>query len=424
MGVDTQKTTSSIDNENPPPPLKEIILELDELLTNGFLAKEHNLPNKLIPGKPVIKALALILATDCNLRCDYCYAEGGSYNHERGLMDFSVAKAAIDLLVEGSKGSNEVGISFFGGEPLLNFECIKDAVPYAIEQFQLVKKKCYFGITTNGILLNPANLKFLLDNDFSLIISIDGPPEVHNKYRKFTNNKGSYDRVVKNLVNLNKIFPDFYNKITIRATFTGHDHDMISRLSHLYDLGFKKIALESCAATPEHLGIDKKDLENILSDYNKTALWYLNELKTENLFSFNHFTQLFEQVSKATKRITQCGAGRGYLTVSPKGMLYPCHRMAGNDAFAMGTVFKGPDPDIQRLFGSVSVPFKDKCMSCWARYICGGGCHATAVQFNENILHPYDIDCELMKHRIKLGAWLFSEMADYQSVQEKVPTVC
>lgn len=423
-GVSFHDIASKMRNEFDLTPPEEVLAELDDLVNAGLLLGEGEHKFNGANRTPVVSALALIMATDCNLRCDYCYAEGGTYQHKRELMSVSVAKSSIDFLLKHSRRSKEVGISFFGGEPMLNYSCIKEVVPYALEQFRLKGKECSFGITTNGLLLTPENVEFMMSCKFSFIISIDGPAKVHDKYRFFPNRKGSYDSIVKNLEKLVAVFPDLYDKVTIRATFTGEDHNMIDCLSHLRDLGFKKIALESCSSTQKRLGIDKESLQHVLSDYNHTVEWYLEQLKSKNPFSFHHFTQLLEQVSSGTSRLTQCGAGIGYLSVSPEGVLYPCHRMVGNKDFAMGSVFDGADQEMQKLFGCLSVPFKEKCMNCWARYICGGGCHATAIQFNNDILDPYEIDCELMKHRIKLGAWLFSEMADHHDVYENVPLGC
>lgn len=405
-------------------PLDEIISELDDLFSAGLLAPDNDNHLKLPNISPPITALALIMATDCNLRCDYCYAEGGSFQSRRELMSLSVAKASVDFLVKNSRRSKEIGLSFFGGEPLLNYDCITDIVAYAQKQFSMKGKKCSFGITTNGILLTPEKVKFILENDISLIISIDGPPEVHNKYRVFPNKKGSYESIVKNISKLSEKYSELMDRITIRATFTGSDHDLISRLSHLRTLGFTKIALESCAAIPEYLGITSKRLEDVLEDYKKATKWYKEQLQSGDSFSYHHFTQLLDQISDGSRRITQCGAGRGYLSVSPDGTIYPCHRMVGNEEFAMGNIFDGIVAEMQKFWGQASVPYKEKCMNCWARYICGGGCHATAIQFNKDILQPYEIDCELMKHRIKLAAWLYSEMADYKAKDHVAKSVC
>lgn len=404
-------------------PLNEILDELDELVTTGLLSDDKKTTWPAASNVPAITTLALIMATDCNLRCRYCYADDGTYHQQRSLMDISVARQSVDFLVRKSRQSKEVGISFFGGEPMLNFRCMEKVVPYATEQFEKNGKECTFGITTNGTLLTPAKVKFMEDHHFSYIISIDGRPEIHDKNRILPDNTGSYKSVIRRLETLANAFPDFYDKVTIRATFTGQDHDLVSCLSHLHSLGFSRISIESCSAVPKHFGITAENLDEVLADYDFVAQWYLEQLKSEDKFSFNHFTQLLEQVAEGTRRISQCGAGRGYLAVSPAGVLYPCHRLVGNRSFAMGSVFTGTNPEIQHLFGSATVPYKPKCLSCWARYICGGGCHATAIQFNQNILQPYEIECSLMKHRIKLGAWLFSQLSDHYSQEQETSSV-
>jgi uncharacterized protein len=398
--------------------LDEVLEELNGLMEAGMLSAdpESGLPGPA--GSPSVSMMALIMATDCNLRCRYCYAEDGSYHQERSLMSFAVAKQAVDMLHHGSRRTREAGISFFGGEPLLNFGCIRKVVEYAESTFGRSRTACSFGITTNGILLTEEKLRYMEDHQFSYIISIDGPREIHDRNRVFPNQKGSYSVLLKKLGVLTEKFPAFRNKVTIRSTFTGQDHDLTAVLSHLHDLGFSKVSLESCSAIPKHIGIHEENLSAVLEEYDRVAAYYLDVLKSDESFNFHHFSQLLQQVANGTRRITQCGAGRGYLAVSPSGTLYPCHRLVGNESYAMGSVFDGADKSVGYMFGTASVPYKSKCRACWARYICGGGCHATAIQFNQDILKPYDIECSLMKHRIRLGAWLFTQLRDHYSLGE------
>lgn len=394
------------------PPLDEIVSELMVLVESGYLSADDGLLEPPKNSVPTLTTLSLIMATDCNLRCRYCYADEGTYHRPRSLMDISTAKRAVDFLIRKSHRAKEVGISFFGGEPLLNYDCITQLVPYAIDRFECNGQRCSFSITTNGTLLTVDKVAFFEKYNFGYIVSLDGPQNINDQNRIFPDGTGSYDSVMRRLSQLADAYSGFSHKVTIRATFTGKDHDLVSSLSHLRTVGFSKISLESCSPVPKHLAIDKENLSDVLTDYDAAAKWYLEQLQSGDRFAFYHMHQLFFQVAEGTKRISQCGAGRGYLAVAPDGVLYPCHRLVGDETYAMGSVFTGADSKIQSLFGSVSVPYKQQCRSCWARYICGGGCHATAVQFNHDILQPFDVECELMKYRIKLGAWLYAQLTN------------
>jgi uncharacterized protein len=389
--------------------LEEVIKELHMLYLTRFLSTDDRLSRVRQRHNSFVSALCLIMATDCNLRCKYCFAEGGNYNHPRKLMSSAVAKKAIDFLVDNS--GKQVEVSFFGGEPLLNFEVIKQTVDYAENVGTKSGKKFSFNITTNATLLNSEIMDFLFAHDFSYVISIDGPEEVNDLLRVFPNGSGTYDLIVSKLKEFIRRHPSVKEKITLRGTFTSQTSDITRSLYHLKQLGFKDISLEAVATEDERFQINGNNLNHILREYDRTAKGYLETIKSGEELRFFHMHQLFFQVAQGTQRVTQCGAGSGYLAVDPDGAIYPCHRLVGDFEFIMGNVFEGTlNPKIVKMFKCATVNDKQDCRECWARYICGGGCHATAIQFNKNILSPYRVECELMKHRIKLGAWIYSNL--------------
>jgi uncharacterized protein len=393
------------------PSIADVLADLAQLVDAGLLSNDDQLLTPPRLPHPTVATLALIMATDCNLRCKYCYADAGTYHKQKGAMDFAVGKAAVDFLIRKSRRSKEIALCFFGGEPLLNFPCIERIVRHAEEQAAQSQKECSFSVTTNGTLLTVEMARFFEQHKFGYVISLDGDERLNDSNRIFPNGSGSYGVVVKRLREIAREVPEVMQKATVRATFTGRHHDLVGSLSHLKQLGFLKASIESCSALPEHIGIDETNLPLVLASYDDAARWYLDLIRSGDDFSFFHMQQLFFQVAEGQHHISQCGAGRGYLAVSPDGEIYPCHRLVGNQRFRMGTVFGGVDPQLQHLFGTASVPYKQKCRSCWARYVCGGGCHATAIQFNQELCRPYDIECELMKHRIRLGAWLYATLA-------------
>jgi uncharacterized protein len=391
--------------------LKEVLDELHTLQLKRFITADDRLSRIGERRRRFVSALCLIMATDCNLRCKYCYAGGGNYKHPRKLMNTVVAEKSIDFFVGNSGRLAPLEVSFFGGEPLLNFEVIKDTVHYAEKVGPQHGKKFSFTVTTNGTLLTPEMMDFFVEHDFSYIISIDGPKELNDLFRVFPSGCGTYDMVISKLREFTGRHPNVYRKITLRGTFTSQTKDITKSLYHLKQLGFKDISLETAATEDESFQINENNMSSILEEYDKTAKAYLETIKSGDDLRFFHMHQLFFQVAEGTQRITQCGAGFGYLAVDPDGTIYPCHRLVGDSRFTMGSVFQNTlDPKIVEMFERSTVNHKQDCRKCWARYICGGGCHATALQFNKDILQPYKIECELMKHRIKLGAWIYSQL--------------
>jgi uncharacterized protein len=388
----------------------EAVDELHLLQEEGHFQAEDTLSRRRRLNTS-LGSLCLIMATDCNLRCKYCFAHGGDYSKERKKMDFAVARKAVDYLIEKSGNRKDLAISFFGGEPLLNFGTIQRAVRYAREAASRRKKTVDFSITTNGTLLNDEMMSFFLAEGFSFIVSLDGPPDINDLYRVNRNGKGTYRRVVERLSRYSELYPDFKKKVTIRGTFPGESPDLVRSLEHLVSLGFSSISLEPTTMATAEFAVSEEHLEPLLGEYDRVADFYARCLRNGKHFSFFHILQLFEQVAEGPRRITQCGAGSGYLAIDPDGNIYPCHRIVANSKYLLGSVLGNTmNMPVQTLFREASVPYKKKCRQCWARYICGGGCHATAIHFHDDILEPYGIECTLMQHRIKLGAWVYSEL--------------
>ena len=393
--------------------LNEILDELSILYSDGFLTTDDTLSKINGGGRGFVSALCLILATDCNMRCKYCFASGGSYTHVRKKMSIDVAEKSIEFLVRNAGRMKKLTLGFFGGEPLLNFKVLKKAVQYAEEIGIKHNKEFSFSVTTNGTLLNPEMMDFFVEHGFSYIISLDGTKEVNDRFRVFPNGSGTYDVVSAKLKEFINRYPQIQEKIELRGTFTAQTSDISESLYHLKQLGFDNISLEPCSADDENFQINEHNLNEVLEEYDKVAKLYLESIKSGDEFSFFHMHQLFFQVAEGTQRTTQCGAGSGYLAVDPDGAIYPCHRLVGDSRYVMGNIFKNTiDHRIREIFKQASANHKSDCGRCWAKYICGGGCHATAIQFNDDILKPYNIDCEIMKHRIKLGVWIYSQLGE------------
>lgn len=354
-----------------------------------------------------VSTLCINVSHDCNLRCTYCFGE--NYDQEKKLMSHEVADRSVDFLIKHSENQNDLSLSFFGGEPLLNFSVIEHTVLYAQEEGKKQGKNFRFHLTTNGTLLSTTIIDFLVKNKFSLIISLDGPREVNDSMRPFAGGKGSYDVICRNIREVQAMGEAL--PFTVRSTFTRKNLDIDNLAMHLAGLGIADISVEPCATLLEDLRIREDDLPELKQSYEALADRYLDEILEGKYFSFFHLKQMMDQTHSKGSRLTQCGAGQGYLAVGADGELYPCHRLVGQKEYVMGDVFSGiSNQNIQNTFLGANVRNKEKCMQCWARYICGGGCHAYAIMFNEDILQPYDVDCELMKYRIELGAYLYASL--------------
>lgn len=382
--------------------LKEGIFELRQLMESDMLYTTWDEEDKpIMQGEPVIKAMCLHAAHDCNLRCSYCFASTGDFKGERGLLDLETGKKALEFIVEHSGHRRNLEVDFFGGEPMMNFSVVKQLVQYGRELEKPNNKKFRFTITTNGMLLNDEAMEFINKEFVNVVISLDGRREVHDRMRKTRNGAGSYEHIAPKAVKLaeSRNQEDYY----VRGTFTKYNKDFDKDVLHLADLGFRQISIEPVVAADEedyHLSFE--DLPEINDSYERLMQAYLDRKKEGRGFNFFHFMIDLEQGPCAAKRVTGCGAGNEYIAVTPKGDIYPCHQFVGDEAFRMGSVLDGSfDKKMQQVFRSSNVFSKEKCMSCWAKFYCSGGCAANAQHFSGDINQPYELGCEMEKKRLE-----------------------
>ena len=356
---------------------------------------------KAAPAKSdEVKALCLHICHDCNLRCRYCFADEGAYHAKREFMSLETAKAAIDFLIENSGNRKILETDFFGGEPLMNFDVVKQTVYYAKEQAAKRGKKFLFTLTTNGLLLKDDVAKFLNEEMENVVLSIDGRKEVHDAVRKTANGKGSFDLVIENLKNFVRIRGN--KSYYVRGTFTAKNLDFSMDVLFLADNGFDSISLEPVVTDIPDLAITKEDLSRICDEYDVLCDKYLEREAEGNGFNFFHFNVDLEGGPCLSKRVSACGAGNEYFSVVPNGDIYPCHQFAGDKEFCMGNVFEGKlDKTIRDRFKNSCLFTRKKCENCFAKFICSGGCSANNYHFNGDINEPYEITCEMMKKRIE-----------------------
>lgn len=390
---------------------EEIDSELSELERQGVLNSPATVYNLGCTGE--IKALCLHICHDCNLRCPYCFAKDGTYNTPKDYMTFEVGAAAIDFLIEKSKNRQNLEVDFFGGEPLMNMGVVKRIVEYANEKVKEAGKSIHFTMTTNGVLLGEENRRWLNDNMFNVVISIDGRPEVHDKLRVTPNHKGCQALVLENAKEFRKIRGD--KSYYIRGTFTANNLDFSKDVLYLNDEGFDQISVEPVVLPQsDPLAIKEEDLDKVLAEYDVLAKEYIKRRKTDKWFNFFHFMIDLKQGPCVYKRLRGCGAGNEYVAVTPTGDIYPCHQFAGQTEYKMGSVLDRTfDTEAQKRFAECTVYTKKGCSDCVAKYYCSGGCNANAVHFSGDINTPYKEACAMMRKRFLTSLAIYAaENAD------------
>jgi len=361
----------------------------------------------------VVKALCLHIAHDCNLGCRYCFAGEGEYHGRRALMSFEVGKKALDFLIAASGNRRNLEVDFFGGEPLMNLEVVKQLVAYGRSREADSNKRFRFTLTTNGMLLNEEIMDFCNREMSNVVLSLDGRREVNDYMRPTRNQRGSsYDIIVPKFRRFaaSRAGKDYY----VRGTFTRHNLDFAEDVKHFADLGFEQMSIEPVVAAPEEpYAIRAEDLPVIMAEYDSLAKEYIKRKKEGNGFHFFHFMIDLNQGPCVAKRLSGCGSGTEYLAVTPWGDFYPCHQFVGQEEFLMGNVDTGiVRTDIRDEFKLCNVYAKEKCRDCFARFYCSGGCAANAYNFHGSITDAYDIGCEMQKKRIECAIMIKAALAD------------
>ena len=386
----------------------ETLDEIEHLIEDDLLfSRDHNAEEmSTLEMTHVFKSICLHVAHNCNMRCGYCFASEGNFGMRSELMDFAVAKGAIDFIVKASDGRRNIEVDFFGGEPLLNFDVIQRTVDYAREQEPEHNKKFRFTLTTNGLLLNNRIIDYINENMDNLVLSLDGRREVNDNMRKCRDGSGSYDVVLPKFKSLveRRAGKDYY----MRGTYTALNKDFKEDVLHIVDLGFDQVSVEPVAAPgDDSLKLKKSDMEFIKRQYEELAFEY-RKRRIENCgFNFFHFMVDLDHGPCLSKRITGCGAGYEYAAVAPNGDVYPCHQFVGKEEMKIGSVFAGINNEkLINEFKRANVYNKNKCRSCWAKFFCSGGCAANAYITNGSVYEPDNIYCELTKKRLECAIWL------------------
>lgn len=395
--------------------INEAYEEILNLEKEGLLYTEdtYQYHPSFVHREPVVKALCLNVAHDCNLKCKYCFAAQGDFGGEKELMSFEVGKAAIDYLIANSGSRKNLETDFFGGEPLMNFEVVKQLVDYGRSVEKDYNKNIRFTITTNGVLLNDEIIDYINENMHNVVLSLDGRKEVNDNMRPTLNDKGSYDITLPRFKKLvEKRAKDKY--YYIRGTFTRDNLDFSKDVMHFADLGFKLTSVEPVVGDESNpYALREEDLPKIFEEYEKFAVEYADRQLQGDGFKFFHFMIDLNQGPCVIKRITGCGAGNEYLSVTPNGDIYPCHQFVGNEEFKMANIFDEEivlPENLKNMFREAHVYTKEECKQCWNKFYCSGGCHANAINFNNDISKPYELGCEMQRKRTECSIMIQAKL--------------
>ena len=382
--------------------IKEAYADILELYDNKLLYSDdvYGDYSKTVVESP-IKAMCLHISHDCNLRCKYCFASTGDFGKGRKLMPFEVGKAAIDFLLEKSVGRENLEVDFFGGEPLMNFDVVKQIVEYPRSKEEEYHKNFRFTITTNGMLLDDDTIDYINKEMYNVVLSIDGRKEVNDRMRVRVDGSGCYDRILpkfKKLVD-GRGDKEYY----VRGTYTKYNLDFSEDVMHLYEAGFDEISVEPVIESPEEAyAITEEDLDQIYAEYDKLVDRIGAIRKNGKHINFFHFMIDLDQGPCVIKRLRGCGSGNEYVSITPDGDIYPCHQFVGHDEYKMGNIEEGTfNNDIKKEFAGCHVYSKPACQECWARFYCSGGCNANNFVFNGDIHKAYELSCKIQRKRIE-----------------------
>ncbi len=399
-----------------PEELAECIADVAELAATGQLYTPDTFAGMAGDFKErsgdVVKALCLHVAHTCNLNCSYCFASQGKYHGDRALMSFEVGKQALDFLIKHSGSRTNLEVDFFGGEPLMNWEVVKQLVAYARTQEEPHGKKFRFTLTTNGMLIDGDVIDFANREMDNVVLSLDGRKEIHDRLRVDYAGNGSYDVIVPKFQKLaaSRNGKSYY----IRGTFTHANPDFTKDVFHMADPGFTELSMEPVVCGPgDPAALTPEDLETVKAEYERLAVEMLRRKRAGNPITFYHYMLDLTGGPCIYKRISGCGSGTEYMAVTPWGDLYPCHQFVGEEAYKLGDVWNGVTaPALREEFRACNAYARPGCADCWAKLYCSGGCAANAYHASGSIRGVYEPGCELFRKRIECAVMLQAAEAE------------
>lgn len=390
--------------------------EIVELYNDKILFSEDDYERfaKYSVASPV-KAMCLNIAHDCNLRCKYCFASTGDFGTGRKMMTFETGKRAIDFLIEKSEDRENLELDFFGGEPLMNFDTVKQIVEYARSREKECGKRFRFTITTNGLLLDDDKIDFINKEMSNVVLSIDGRKETNDNVRIRVDGSGCYDSILPKFKKLVEQRGD--KEYYVRGTFTKYNIDFSEDVFSLYNEGFDQISVEPVVCGSENpYALTEKELSEIFKEYERLAERILENEEKGEKFNFFHFMLDLDQGPCAIKRLRGCGCGNEYVAVTPDGDIFPCHQFVGIDEFKMGNLYEGTfNQDMKSDFAAAHVYTKPECRECWAKFYCSGGCNANNYMYAGDVHNAHRFSCQIEKKRLECAIMLKAARLDRDS---------
>lgn len=388
--------------------INDTIKEVEQMKNSGVIFADLDYESIKQDYDPRIKALCLHIAHDCDLRCKYCFAGTGAFGGERSLMSSDTGKRALDFLFENCGTIHNLEVDFFGGEPMMNLDAVKDIVEYGHMLEKRHDKSINFTLTTNAYNISKEDMKYLNDEMFNIVISIDGRPRIHDFMRPNIKHEGSHKRTLENAKELVKLRGE--KSHYIRGTFTRHNLDFKKDVEYLYNQGFRQISIEPVVCDERFCySINDSHIDEIIDEYENLAVWYLKMREEGSRLNFFHFNIDLENAPCAKKCLNGCGAGVEYMAVTPEGHIYPCHQFTGNEEYKLGELGdESLNEKIRHKFADNLVSNKQVCSDCWAQLWCGGGCSANALAFNSDIAIPHEIGCKLQRKRLECALAIYA----------------
>lgn len=406
MPADLPEKLSVYSPEN----VRETYSELYSLYKDGalFASDDYEKYSDTMVKSPV-KSMCLNVSHDCNLRCEYCFAQTGDFGGERCVMSPEIGRKAIDFLIEKSANRENIELDFFGGEPLMAWDTVVETVNYARSIEKQHGKNFRFTITTNGVLLDDEKIDYINREMSNVVLSLDGRREVTDRIRKTLNGKSVYDVIVPKFQRLveQRGDKDYY----VRATFTKYNLDFTEDVLHMRDLGFEQLSAEPVVTDEkEPYALTEADLPRIFEEYDRLCEVMAN--RTDKKFNFFHFMVDLDQGPCAIKRLRGCGCGNDYVAVDPHGNIYPCHQFVGIDEWKMGNLTEGTfNDEIKTYFAKTHLYSKQGCRDCWAKFYCSGGCNANSFIYEGDCRKPHALSCELQRKRLECALALAVDRA-------------
>lgn len=390
--------------------------EIVELYNDKILFSEDDYERfaKYSVASPV-KAMCLNIAHDCNLRCKYCFASTGDFGTGRKMMTFETGRRAIDFLIEKSEDRENLELDFFGGEPLMNFDTVKQIVEYARSREKECGKRFRFTITTNGLLLDDDKIDFINKEMSNVVLSIDGRKETNDNVRIRVDGSGCYNSILPKFKKLVEQRGD--KEYYVRGTFTKYNIDFSEDVFSLYNEGFDQISVEPVVCGSENpYALTEKELSEIFKEYERLAERILENEEKGEKFNFFHFMLDLDQGPCAIKRLRGCGCGNEYVAVTPDGDIFPCHQFVGIDEFKMGNLYEGTfNQDMKSDFAAAHVYTKPECRECWAKFYCSGGCNANNYMYAGDVHNAHRFSCQIEKKRLECAIMLKAARLDRDS---------